>query len=75
MIPRKGTRDSPVISRRATVLPNHDAKELTIIATFSHQPRLFMTDAILSSVMDSHNGTPVPRTAGIRYCEFDYFRI
>jgi hypothetical protein len=65
MIPRSSTRNFPFTSRRVTVLPSHGAKELTIIATFSHQPRLFLTDAILSSVMDFHNGTRVPKTVGV----------
>jgi hypothetical protein len=34
MIPRSGTRNSPVVSRSMTVLPNHGAKELTIVAAF-----------------------------------------
>ena len=41
MIPRSGTRDSPVASRSITGLPNHGAKELTIFATFTHQARVY----------------------------------
>jgi hypothetical protein len=52
MIPRKGTRDSPVISRRVTVLPNHGTKELTILANLSCQPGMFGTIFIFSSMME-----------------------
>jgi hypothetical protein len=65
MIPRSGTRNSPVVSRSITVLPNHGAKELTIVAAFTLQGGIFMAGAIFSSVIDLHNGTQVPKTVGV----------